>query len=213
MGSDSSISFIYLSEPDLLRVGVKDFESCIDTCEEVFKLVSKGDYIMGGAKHNEHGSVISFPDKPAFEGMPSNGPERRFIAMPAYVGGEFRMCGVKWYGSNVKNREKGLPRSILTLELNDPDTGAPVSFMSANLISAMRTGCVPAAFQPLVQSIFALIRRIAASLSAVARSIAQRYALCSVWNRPYLKLWSMRLIPRAPRNAARGLRNTLVSLP
>lgn len=144
MGSDSSVSFIYLSEPDLLRVGVKDFGSCIDTCEEVFKLVSKGDYIMGGAKHNEHGSVISFPDKPAFEGMPSNGPERRFIAMPAYVGGEFRMCGVKWYGSNVKNREKGLPRSILTLELNDPDTGAPVSFMSANLISAMRTGCVPA---------------------------------------------------------------------
>lgn len=144
MTEGRSVDFLYLSEPDLIRVGAKDFPLCIETCESVFGLVSMGDYIMGGAKHNEHGSIISFPDHPQFEGMPANGPERRFIAMPAYVGGSFHVCGVKWYGSNVHNRELGLPRSILTLELNDPETGAPVAFMSANLISAMRTGCVPA---------------------------------------------------------------------
>lgn len=141
--SNDSLSFLYLSEPDLVRVGVKECSLCVDTCEEVFRLVSSGDYIMGGAKHNEHGSVISFPEHPVFSGMPADGPERRFIAMPSYVGGSFRTCGVKWYGSNIENKEKGLPRSILTLELNDPETGAPLSFMSANLISAMRTGCVP----------------------------------------------------------------------
>ena len=54
------------------------------------------------------------------------------------------MCGEKWYGSNTENPAKrGLPRSILMLTLNDPETGAPLAYMSANLLSAMRTGAVP----------------------------------------------------------------------
>ena len=63
--------------------------------------------------------------------------------MPAYLGGRYQMAGMKWYGSNAQNREKGLPRSILTLILNDKDTGAPLAFMSANILSAYRTGAVP----------------------------------------------------------------------
>lgn len=63
--------------------------------------------------------------------------------MPAYLGGKFDMAGMKWYGSNAENREKGLPRSILMLILNDKDTGAPLAFMSANILSAYRTGAVP----------------------------------------------------------------------
>jgi ornithine cyclodeaminase len=50
---------------------------------------------------------------------------------------------VKWYGSNIENRDKGLPRSILMFVLNDADTGAPLAFMSANLLSAYRTGAIP----------------------------------------------------------------------
>ena len=53
------------------------------------------------------------------------------------------MVGMKWYGSNVDNKKKGLPRSILMLTLNDKDTGAPVAYMSANILSAYRTGAVP----------------------------------------------------------------------
>lgn len=53
------------------------------------------------------------------------------------------MAGCKWYGSNHENLKKGLPRSILMVTLNDPDTGAPKAFMSGNLISSMRTGAVP----------------------------------------------------------------------
>ena len=58
-------------------------------------------------------------------------------------GGRFDVCGNKWYGSNHANADKGLPRSILTLQLNDKDTGAPLALMSANLLSAARTGAVP----------------------------------------------------------------------
>lgn len=65
------------------------------------------------------------------------------MAMPAYVGGRFDMAGMKWYGSNVENREVGLPRSILMMMLNDKKTGAPLAFMSANLLSAYRTAGIP----------------------------------------------------------------------
>jgi ornithine cyclodeaminase/alanine dehydrogenase-like protein (mu-crystallin family) len=75
--------------------------------------------------------------------MPRNGPDRRFLAMPAYLGGSFGTSGVKWYGSNAENRRKGLPRSILMFILNDTDTGMPLALMSANLLSAYRTGAVP----------------------------------------------------------------------
>jgi ornithine cyclodeaminase len=63
--------------------------------------------------------------------------------MPAYLGGRFGTTGVKWYGSNLQNREKGLPRSIHMFTLNDSDTGAPLAVMSANLLSAYRTGAIP----------------------------------------------------------------------
>lgn len=76
--------------------------------------------------------------------MPKDeGDDRRFMAMPAYIGGPFDLMGMKWYGSNMANRKKGLPRSILTVMLNDKDTGAPLALMSANLLSAYRTGAIP----------------------------------------------------------------------
>lgn len=66
----------------------------------------KGDYVMGGENHNSHGCMVTFPDNPEFEGMPKNGEDRRFMAMPAYLGGNFQMAGMKWYGSNTENKKK-----------------------------------------------------------------------------------------------------------
>ena len=137
------IDFLYLSEDDMIAAGVKDMKSCVEAMEEMFKLMKVGDYRMGGANGNSHGSMVMFPEKSPFPEMPVDGPDRRFMAMPAYLGGKFDMAGMKWYGSNAANKEKGLPRSILMLILNDKDTGAPLAFMSANILSAYRTGAVP----------------------------------------------------------------------
>lgn len=137
------IDFLYLSEPDMIRAGVTDALECVATMEEVVKLLDEGDYRMGGENGNSHGCMIQFPENPAFPGMPKDGPDRRFMCMPAYLGGTFAMAGVKWYGSNVENREIGLPRSILMITLNDKDTGAPVAYMSGNLVSAYRTAAIP----------------------------------------------------------------------
>lgn len=140
---DSQIDFLYLSEPDMIKAGVKDMKSCVDVMEDLLITLYKGDYVMGGANHNSHGCMIMFPDDPQFPGMPKNADDRRFMAMPAYLGGSYQMAGMKWYGSNVENKKVGLPRSILMMMLNDKDTGAPLALMSANLVSAYRTGGIP----------------------------------------------------------------------
>ena len=138
-----NIDFIYLSEPDMIEAGVTNMAACVDTMEEMFSLMYHGDYRMAGPNNNSHGSVVVFPEDSPFPDMPKPTPDRRFMAMPAYLGGQFRTAGMKWYGSNIANREKGLPRSILLFVLNDADTGAPLAIMSANLLSAYRTGAVP----------------------------------------------------------------------
>lgn len=141
--SDTRIDFLYLNEKDMIEAGVTDMAGCVEAMEEMFKLLKMGDYRMGGANGNSHGVMMTFPEESPFPNMPTDGPDRRFMAMPAYLGGKFDMAGMKWYGSNVENRTKGLPRSILMLTLNDKDTGAPIAYMSANILSAFRTGAVP----------------------------------------------------------------------
>lgn len=142
--TDTSIDLLWLSEPDMIEAGVTDSARCVDVMEETLILLDKGDYRMAGASANSHGAQVNFPDNPEHEGMPANGPDRRFMAMPAYLGGRFKGAGVKWYGSNAENRANGLPRSIHVFVLNDAVTGAPKAIMSANLLSAYRTGAVPA---------------------------------------------------------------------
>ncbi|BBI54619.1 ornithine cyclodeaminase [Vreelandella olivaria] len=143
MKNNTQIDFIYLSEQDMIRAGVTDMPACVDAMEEVFSLLHQGDYRMAGPNNDSHSAMIMFPEESPFPTMPKPTADRRMMAMPAYLGGSFRTSGVKWYGSNIANREKGLPRSILTFTLSDADTGAPLAFMSANLLSAYRTGAVP----------------------------------------------------------------------
>ncbi len=134
--------FLYLSEEDMIRAGVLDNARCIDVEEEIFGLLSRGDYRMGGESHNSHGIAVIFPEESDIPDMPLHAPDRRFMAMPGYLGGRFHIAGEKWYGSNIANPSKGLPRSVLMIMLNDVETGEPIALMSGNLVSSVRTGCV-----------------------------------------------------------------------
>lgn len=137
---NTKVEFKYLNEQDMLAAGVADMKGCLKAMEDMFVLIQKGDYRMGGPNANEHGIRVSFPVESDVEGMPTHKPDYRFMAMPAYLGGRFHMFGVKNYGSNPDNASKGLPRSILMLTLMDAETGVPLAYMSANILSAMRTG-------------------------------------------------------------------------
>lgn len=67
----------------------------------------------------------------------------RINAMPAYVGGTFDICGIKWIAGFPRNPiEHGIPRATGLIIINDSKKGVPLAVMDATLISAMRTGAV-----------------------------------------------------------------------
>lgn len=140
------MNFLYLSEEDMIKAGVKDMPRCIDAMEETFKLLHRGDYRLGGPKNCDHGLRTMFPKESDIPNMPIAAPGRWFTAMPAYLGGKYHVFGIKTYGANQENYKKNLPRSILMMSLMDVETGAPLAYMSANILSAMRTGGVTGLF-------------------------------------------------------------------
>jgi len=137
------VELLYLQEEELIEAGILDMKECVNTMEEMFHLMGKGDYMLGGPNRNDHGLMLWFNKEEPFENIPKAGPDRRFMSLISYLGGEFDVIGNKWYGSNVENMDKGLPRSIHTFTLNDKETGAPLAIMAGNLVSSMRTGAVP----------------------------------------------------------------------
>ncbi|PSP85403.1 hypothetical protein BRC83_02915 [Halobacteriales archaeon QS_1_68_17] len=143
MSESKPVDVLFLSQEEAIEAGLLDMESCVDTMEYVFELYNEGRVLMGNPGHNMHGHVTSFPGNLSHSEGFEEGPDRRFSAMPAYVGGDIHKMGIKWYGSNVNNPSKrGLPRSLHTIVLNDPNSGEPLLFMDGQVASAMRTGAM-----------------------------------------------------------------------
>lgn len=136
------MKLLYLSESDMIKAGVTNMVECINTMEKMFVLLSKDDFRMSGKNHNDHGARVTFPTETDIPQMPTSAPDRWFSAMPAYLGGEFHAFGVKSYGGNHENSKVGLPYLMLMMQLLDIDTGTPLAYMSANILSGMRTGAV-----------------------------------------------------------------------
>lgn len=173
---NAKIEFLYLNEEDMLKADVMNVGKCVDVLSQTMLLMEDGDYLEGGPNGNSHGIMMSFPKESEIEDFPLNDTrDRRFMAMPAYLGGDFHVIGVKWYGSNPHNKEKDLPRSILTVILNDVDTGAPLAHMSANILSAVRTGSMPGMASKY------LARKNSETLASIGAGVISRTSVLAVW--------------------------------
>jgi N-[(2S)-2-amino-2-carboxyethyl]-L-glutamate dehydrogenase len=125
-------TFLYLSQEDVVAAGGLDMAAIVDVIERAFRVKAAGQVQMPPKV------MIGWSDAPGSE-------ERlgRIMAMPAYVGGEFDVAGLKWIPSVPDNpRLRGLPRANALVLLSDRETGLPLAVMDGTVVSAMRTGAV-----------------------------------------------------------------------
>jgi 2,3-diaminopropionate biosynthesis protein SbnB len=101
----------------------------VELVEATYRLHGAGDSV------NPPSYFLRFPDRPS----------ARIIALPASVGGDVHVDGIKWISSFPDNVSAGIPRASAVLILNDHDTGYPFACMEASVISASRTAASAAA--------------------------------------------------------------------
>lgn len=118
--------FVFLNQADILATGVGMAEALEET-EKVLGLHARGE--------------VNLPAKVVLDlGEMERG---RINALPAYVGGDYDACGVKWVAGFPGNPSQyGIPRANALIILNDSWTGMPLAVMDGTYVSAMRTGAV-----------------------------------------------------------------------
>ncbi|MEM3488926.1 MAG: ornithine cyclodeaminase [Nitrososphaerota archaeon] len=125
MGREFEIKFLYLNQQDVVKTGL-NMEIAIKAMERALSLYTEGKTIM------PFKTVLDLDER----------KRGRINAMPAYVGGEYDIAGIKWIAGFPPNIYKGLPRATALIILNDAWNGFPLALMDSTLISAMRTGAV-----------------------------------------------------------------------
>ncbi|MFI0167980.1 2,3-diaminopropionate biosynthesis protein SbnB [Streptomyces sp. NPDC017095] len=105
---------------DVLRDGRRDI---IDLVDRTYRLHEAGRTV------NPDSYFLRFPEK----------PDSRIIALPAFLGPESGVAGIKWIASFPENTRSGAPRASAVLVLNDYETGYPVACLEAAAISSART--------------------------------------------------------------------------
>lgn len=126
---NAKVEFLFLSQEDVIAAGGLDMSGTLQSVETSFRLHASGQTIL------PHKPVLRWGDATTEE------TTGRIMAMPAYLGGEMQIAGIKWIPSKPDNPLRhNLPRANAVIILNDMNTLMPLAIMDGTLISAMRTG-------------------------------------------------------------------------
>ncbi|MFC0436994.1 2,3-diaminopropionate biosynthesis protein SbnB [Kutzneria buriramensis] len=121
-------SFAVISGAQVQRALGGREKQIVELVEDTYRSHSAGDSV------NPPSYFLRFPDRPS----------ARIIALPASIGGQVGVDGLKWISSFPGNVAAGLPRASAVLILNDHDTGYPFACMEGSIISATRTAALAA---------------------------------------------------------------------
>jgi 2,3-diaminopropionate biosynthesis protein SbnB len=158
----------------------------IENCMEVVRAA----YLAHGAGRsvNPNSYFLRFPDRPT----------ARIIALPAFLGGDFDVAGIKWISSFPENVSQGIPRASAVLALNDCANGYPFACLEASIVSAART----AASAVLAARACAEGRPVPRTLGIVGNGLIARY-LYEFFVRTGWEFPSIRLYDAAPGESRR----------
>src|SRR5690349_588023 len=130
--SKSGPLLLYMNRSDIVKVGGASSQLYMEALHDAFIQHAQGNIVQ--------------PLKPYLRiGEGKGHIADRIIAMPAYIGSEDPIAGLKWIGSKHDNPARhGLERASALIILNDPTTNYPLAVLEGGLISSMRTAAITA---------------------------------------------------------------------
>jgi 2,3-diaminopropionate biosynthesis protein SbnB len=116
---------------DVLLLKGRDIQGLLyDREAELVETVRQAYLVHARAESSlPHSSFLNFP----------NEQRNRIIALPAFLGHDFDVAGIKWIASFPNNVEHGMDRASAVVILNSAHTGAPLAILEGSIVSAKRT--------------------------------------------------------------------------
>lgn len=114
---------LILKGEDVIAALTGEEEEIIRRVGEAYKVHNRGESDL------PHSVFLRFPEM----------ERERIIGLPAFLGSDFDLAGIKWIASFPGNLALGLDRASAVMVMNSMKTGRPQALLEASVVSAKRT--------------------------------------------------------------------------